>query len=409
MYPQLKTVMRNYFLLFALVTGMSAQAQFLTREDSLNAGLTPNAKAVILAGYGEAKVSYDANFQTAEASLTRNVLFLGYRFSKKITFFSELEVENAKIDGDGGELAMEQCVLKFDINRNHYLLAGLFIPRIGLLNENHLPVTFNGNDRHMVEQMILPATWRELGVGYFGSSNRIPGLNWSAGIMNGLDGTGITGSSGLRNARFEGRNASASNIGTTASLLYFYKGFRFQVSGYYGGTIGMTPTAADSLDLDSGPFGTPVALGEFNIQYRKSGFQFKALASYVMIPEAERLNRAFANNVAETMYGYFVEAGYNLFEKTKWKEKQLVAFSRYEGLDLMASIPENGIRDEQYNQSYIISGLTFLPVRGVAVKFDWKHLVTGEQNPALVFNPSPNAPAYLPVNNFYQLGLAYSF
>lgn len=401
--------MKNYFLLLVLGFGVTAQAQFLTREDSLNAGLTPNAKAVILAGYGEAKVSVDGNQQTAEANLTRSVLFLGYRFSKKITFFSELEIEDAKIDGGGGEIGMEQCVLKFDLNRNHYLLAGLFIPRIGMLNENHLPITFNGNDRHMVERMVLPSTWREIGVGYYGSSNRIPGLNWSAAVMNGLNGAGISGAKGIRDARFEGREATASNIGTTASLLYFYKGFRFQASGYFGGTVGLNAIAADSLGLDSGPFGTPVALGEFNIQYRKKGFQFKALGAYTAIPDADKLNRAFANNVSEAIYGYMAEAGYNLFETTRWNEKQLVLFARYEALDLMAKVPENGIRDEQYKQSYIISGLTFFPVRGVAVKFDWKHLRTGEQNPALVFNPSPNAPAYLPVNNFYQLGLAYSF
>lgn len=401
--------MKKFFLLLALGFGVTAQAQFLTREDSLNAGLTPNAKAVILAGYGEAKVSVDANQQTAEANLTRSVLFLGYRFNKKITFFSELEIEDAKIDGNGGEIGMEQCVLKFDLNRNHYLLAGLFIPRIGMLNENHLPITFNGNDRHMVERMVLPSTWREIGVGYYGSSNRIPGLNWSAAVMNGLNGAGISGANGIRDARFEGHEATASNIGTTASLLYFYKGFRFQASGYFGGTVGLNAIAADSLGLDSGPFGTPVALGEFNIQYRKKGFQFKALGAYTAIPDAAELNRAFANNVSEAIYGYMAEAGYNLFETTRLNDKQLVLFARYEALDLMAKVPENGIRDEQYKQTYIISGLTFLPVRGVAVKFDWKHLRTGEQNPALVFNPSPNAPAYQPVNNFYQLGLAYSF
>jgi hypothetical protein len=30
------------------------------------------------------------------------------------------------------------------------------------------------------------------------------------------------------------------------------------------------------------------------------------------------------------------------------------------------------IKDDLYKQNYLISGVTFLPTRGVALKFDWK-------------------------------------
>lgn len=109
------------------------------------------------------------------------------------------------------------------------------------------------------------------------------------------------------------------------------------------------------------------------------------------------------------MYGFMVELGYNLLETSKWKEKQLILFARYESMDLMQSVPSNGIKDKIYKQDYLISGLTFLPLRNVAVKIDWKHMKTGEPNPALIINPNPNEPAYKTANNFYQLGFAYSF
>jgi hypothetical protein len=384
-------------------------AQFLTREDSLSAGLTPSSRNVILAGYGEAKYSYDANFETANFNLTRSVLFVGYKFNPKITLFTEIELEDAKVGEDAGELALEQCLLKFDLNKNHYILAGLFIPRIGIINENHLPTTFNGNDRHMVERLVIPSTWRELGIAYYGNSNRISGLNWSLALMNGLNAEGITGGNGLRNARFEGSNATASNLAGTASLLYFNSGLRLQLSAYYGGSVGLTPRAADSLGLDSGPFGTPVSLTEFNVQYTLKGFTFKGLAVTFSIPDADRLNVAYAGNPPEKMYGYFAELGYNLLESTKWKDKTLTLFARYESLDLMSEVPENGIRDELYKQNFIVAGLTYMPVKGVALKFDWTRIKTGEPNPALIFNPSPNAPPYLSTNNFYQIGFAYSF
>jgi hypothetical protein len=405
-------MLRPYLLLTGfLLCAQGAVAQFMTREDSLNAGLSPTSRNVILSAYGEAKYAYHADNGTARANLTRSVLFVGYRFNPRITFFSELELEGAKVDGNGGEISLEQAVLKFDINRNHYLLAGLFIPRIGIINENHLPTTFNGNDRHEVETRILPSTWREIGVGYYGMSDRIPGLNWSFGLMNGLDASGIRGNSGLRDARFEGRNATGSNLATNASLLYYYRNFRFQLSGYYGGTVGLPARSADSLGLDSGPFGTPVALGEFNVQYRRNGWVLKGLATTVAMPDAGKLNTAYAGNVAKSMYGYFVEAGYNLLEHQKEKNRlrQLIVFGRYEGLDLMASVPTNGIRDEQYRQQYLITGLSYQPTGGVVIKFDWKHVTTGKPDPTLNFNPSPTAPGIERVNDFLQLGLAYSF
>jgi hypothetical protein len=70
-----------------------------------------------------------------------------------------------------------------NINRNNYIVGGLFIPRIGITNENHLPTTFNSNDRPFVEQFVIPATWRELGISVYGQIPKIPGLNYSAVIM----------------------------------------------------------------------------------------------------------------------------------------------------------------------------------------------------------------------------------
>lgn len=396
-------------LLFSLVLCATGRAQFLTGEDSLTAGLNPTAKNVILSGYGEANYTYDQNFQVAQFNLARAVLFVGYRFNSKITLLSEIEIEGAKVSSSGGEISVEQCVIKFDLNRNNYIMAGLFIPRIGIMNENHLPTTFNGVNRPFVETRVIPSTWRELGIGYYGSSNAIPGLNWSLGLVNGLNSSGIAGSTGLVNARFEGQKATATNLAVTGSILYYFGDFRLQASGYYGGTVGLSPREADSLGLNYGTFGTPVGLTEIDCQYQKNGWAVKALATFCAIPDAQQLNTAYANNAANTMYGYYLEVGYNILQKSKYKNKILNIYSRYEKFDLMATVPENGIKDDQFNQQYLVTGLAYFPIRAIAIKADWIHLVTGEANPDLIFNPSPNAPPYMPVNNFYQLGLAYSF
>ena len=60
------------------------------------------------------------------------------------------KVEDGKVGGSGvtGEVAMEQAYLKFVLNPRQYIVAGLFLPRIGIVNENHLPV--NTSDKRPI-------------------------------------------------------------------------------------------------------------------------------------------------------------------------------------------------------------------------------------------------------------------
>jgi len=395
-----------------LIISLSVQAQVLTKEDSLAAGLIKSNNTTVISGYGQVKIEYDAKLKTAVANLTRNVLFLGHKFNNNVYFFSEMELENAQVAGDeaGGELSMEQLFLKFNINRDVYLQAGLFIPRIGIINENHLPTTFNGNDRTYVETFLIPATWREIGVGVYGNLRSIPGLNYSFAVVNGLDASAFVNGSGIRGGRFEGSNASASNLAVTASLLYYKSNWRLQTSGYYGGSAGLNKRQADSLQLVSGAFGTPVALAEANAQFYKNGFTFKALAATARIADAFEINRAYANNTPSSMVGWYAEGAYNFYQLINPDaRKNLSLFARYEFLDLNNSIPVNGIKNGVNKKSFLVMGLTFQPVSGVIVKADYVLRTTDERNDDLIVNPFPQALPYYTNNGFINLGLGYSF
>lgn len=408
----LKMELKSLFIAAALLfVVLPTQAQVLTKEDSLNAGLVRRDGATVLSGYGEAKVEYDLRYGSGTANLTRNVLFIGHRFSNRIYLFSELELEDARVESGSptGEISLEQLFLKFSLTRDIYLTAGLFIPRIGIINENHLPTTFNGNDRPFVEQLIIPSTWRELGVGLYGQTPRLPGFNWSFAVVNGLNSTAFGGGEGIRGGRFKGSNATATNLGFTGAALYYIGKFRLQASAYAGGSAGLSTRAADSLQLASGPLGTPVLLGEANAQYLSSTFSGKVQAVRIAIPDAFAINRAYANNTPEAMYGVQAELSYNLLSLTKIEDKRLVIFTRYEKLDLNAKTPENGIATDELRQQYIIAGLTWQPVRGVAVKADYVHRITGKQNTALLINPYLNTLPFYTNRGFVNLGISWSY
>jgi len=401
---------RILFLLAVVLSNSISHAQVITYEDSLNAGLVRKSNPTVISGYGEAKFSYLKENQTGKANIPRAIIFLGHRFNEKIQFFSEWELENAKLAGGAsGEFSLEQFLLKFNINKDIYLVSGLFVPRIGIINENHLPTTFNGNDRPFLETSLIPATWREIGVGLYGNSNKIVGLNYSIALVNGLNCSKFSNGDGIRSGRAEGSEASAKNIALTASLLYYRSGLRLQASTYYGGSSGVSNRVSDSLQLSTGPFAIPVNLSEINLQYRIRGVTFKALAAHCMIKDAKTLNTVYANNTPRQMLGAYAELAYDLFNKKYNGEKSLNLFVRYERINLDYEVVSNGIENGPNNQSHIVAGITYAPIRGVAIKFDYHNNTNGQINPALITTPFPQMPTYFAIRNYVNLGFGYSF
>ncbi len=406
--------------IFLLVTHLSVEAQkftttnaqklIQTNEDSLLMGA--NTQKTIVSGYGSAFFQRNFDQKQSTVTLERAVLFVGHQFSQKISFFSELEIENAKVEGgvsNNAEIAMEQAFLKFNVNAHQYFIAGLFTPRIGILNENHLPTNFNGVERPMVETLIIPATWRELGIGFYGNSEKVP-LNYSFALMNGLEGANFEHGAGIRGGRAEGNLASANNIAITAAVQYFWKNFKFQVSGYSGGTVTLSPKGADSLGLNSGAFGTPIYLGEADAQYEYNAWSAKALGVYISYPDAGKMNTVYGNNTATGMYGAYVEIAYNwLFKKPT--QASFISFARLEALNMNSSIAANGegIYDGTEKQTHLIMGFGYLPLPNVVIKADVRLMHTGPQNPELVVNPAPNALPYQQNNQFLNVGIGYSF
>lgn len=395
------------FFLFIVATAFAQKTTSATSEDSLNNNL--NKSSTTIGGYGNAFYQRNANSGTSRLDLERFVLFTGHKFNDKISIFSELEVEDAKVAGGetGGEVAIEQAYLKFNLNANQYLVGGLFLPRIGILNENHLPNTFNGNERNYVETFILPSTWRELGIGLNGNFNNLP-LNYSVGLVNGLNSATFAHGSGIREGRSEGRNATGNNLAITAALQFYQGSFMAQVSGYYGGTVGVSKQKADSLGLSSGVFGTPVAIGEGDIQYSNSGFSIRALATIVSIPDAANINKAYANNTPKTEFGAYAEIGYDILHTmAKPHDEQFIVFIRDERFNMNAAVPSNGVIDGTLNQNHIVTGFTYLPIKNVAIKADIRLIHTSKQNPDLVINLA--AQPYQVNNNLVDFGMAFSF
>lgn len=402
--------MKVYFLAaiaFAFSADLaSAQAPSNTAEALL---LSDSAKSeTTIGGYGNVFYKRDNNLETANINLERFVLFAGHKFNQKFSFFSELEVEDAKVSGgeEGGEVALEQCYIQYNINSTHYWKFGLFIPQIGILNQNHLPENYNGNERNSIETLIIPSTWRELGVSFCGSFSKFP-ISYSVALVNGLNSAAFEHGKLIRGGRYEGRDASANNLAFTGAIDYSYKKLKFQISGYYGGSVGLSKSDADSLNLESGLFGSAVAIGEADITYNTGRLKLKLLATSVFIQKAASINRAYDNNTPALAYGGYAEAAYSIYKsKSQNSKANLWAFVRYENMDLNADIPTNGTIDPTLEKQNIVLGFTYLPINNIVFKADVRFLSTGNQNPNLIDSEEP---AYKNSNSYINLGVGYSF
>src|SRR5438477_11330571 len=98
-------------------------------------------------GYGELHYTNPTGPKTpAIVNLRRFVVYLAHSFDDRLSFRSELEVEDARVEpgGRAGELEIEQAFLDYRLADWLTLRTGLVLVPVGIINETHEPPTFNG-------------------------------------------------------------------------------------------------------------------------------------------------------------------------------------------------------------------------------------------------------------------------
>ena len=143
---------------------------------------------------------------------------------------------------------------------------------MGFINTIHEPLFYFGNNRPMVERVIIPATWREMGAGLFGQVT--DDVSYTTYAVNGLEAEGFS-SDGIRGARQSGSEAKAEDFAWVGRLDYTPK----QLNGLSLGGSAYVGQSGQNLTLAGQSINALTQLYEGHIQWKYRGLEFRALGS----------------------------------------------------------------------------------------------------------------------------------
>lgn len=356
---------------------------------------------------GYAQIDYNQPFgnnthYNGKLDVHRLVLLFGYRFTNKLSFVTEIEVEHVK------EVYVEQAFLNYELNSYVNFRGGLLLIPMGIINEYHEPPTFNGVERPLIDKYIVPTTWREIGAGITGTIPEVS-MRYQAYLVNGFksyqNGVAyISGKNGLRNGRQKGAESFISFPNFTARIEYYgVLGLNLGLSGYVGKTQSSAynniekDNSQEILTADSSVVN--VSMVGLDIRYQRKGFQLRGQVYYTGLSNTEQYNYFTAkegdlNDVGSSMYGYYIELAYNVFFPFRKLKGQLIPFIRYSNYDTQHTVAAGIPKNSAYNNTVLTTGIGYWFMPQVAIKMDVQFLKSKSEDK---------------FNNLFNAGIAVMF
>lgn len=398
----------------ALVAGLATASAQTVAADSVMQHV--NGKRLSVGGYGE--VAMSRNFYSDHVSrysladehkndpshgrfdIPHAVIYLGYDFGKGWTMGTEIEFEHGgvgmayeKEDEEGGEweqevekggeVELEQFWIQKSIGRWANIKAGHIVVPVGLNNAYHEPLNFFTVYRPEGENTVLPSTWHQTGVSFWG---RTKGWRYELQFLAGLNSDNFTNTGWINKGPGTPTEGEiATKYGTALRIdNYCIKGLRIGLSGYYGHAIGNSyPNNKDGAESK---YKGVVAIGAIDFTYNNYNWIVRGQADYGYLSDAKQL-KYFTNRlnglspfhhsafVSKNAFAYGIEAGYNVFsqiEKLRQSNQKMYLFGRYEHYNPYASKTKNTSYDYTNVQRMAV-GINYYPVKQIVVKAEYSH------------------------------------
>lgn len=398
----------------AIVAGLATASAQTVAADSVMQHV--NGKRLSVGGYGE--VAMSRNFYSDHVSrysladehkndpshgrfdIPHAVIYLGYDFGKGWTMGTEIEFEHGgvgmayeKEDEEGGEweqevekggeVELEQFWIQKSFGHWANIKAGHIVVPVGLNNAYHEPLNFFTVYRPEGENTILPSTWHQTGISFWGKTK---GWRYELQFLAGLNSDNFTNTGWIKKGPGTPTEGEiATKYGTALRIdNYCIKGLRIGLSGYYGHAIGNSyPNNKDGAESK---YKGVVAIGAIDFTYNNYNWIVRGQADYGYLSDAKQL-KYFTNRlnglspfhhsafVSKNAFAYGIEAGYNIFsqiEKLRQDNQKLYLFGRYEHYNPYASKTKNTSYDYT-NVQRMAFGINYYPVKQIVVKAEYSH------------------------------------
>ena len=398
----------------ALVAGLATASAQTVAADSVMQHV--NGKRLSVGGYGE--VAMSRNFYSDHVSrysladehkddpshgrfdIPHAVIYLGYDFGKGWTMGTEIEFEHGgvgmayeKEDEEGGEweqevekggeVELEQFWIQKSFGRWANIKAGHIVVPVGLNNAYHEPLNFFTVYRPEGENTVLPSTWHQTGISFWGKTK---GWRYELQFLAGLNSDNFTNTGWINKGPGTPTEGEiATKYGTALRIdNYCIKGLRIGLSGYYGHAIGNSyPNNKDGAESK---YKGVVAIGAIDFTYNNYNWIVRGQADYGYLSDAKQL-KYFTNRlnglspfhhsafVSKNAFAYGIEAGYNVFsqiEKLRQSNQKMYLFGRYEHYNPYASKTKNTSYDYTNVQRMAV-GINYYPVKQIVVKAEYSN------------------------------------
>jgi hypothetical protein len=401
-------------LFFGIILGATAAlAQVSAGESVMNHA---SGKRLSIGGYGE--VAYSRNFFSDHVSrysqpeqhkndpshgrfdLPHVVVYLGYDFGKGWKLGTEIEFEHGgnglayeKEDEEGGEweqevekggeVELEQFWIQKTFSRAANLRFGHIVVPVGLNNAHHEPLNFFTVYRPEGENTVLPSTWHQTGVSFFGSMGD---FRYEAQLLAGLNADNFTNTGWIHKGATSPLEYDVANKYGVALRLdnYSIPGLRIGLSGYFGESIGNSyPRNAAGVDAE---YKGQVLIGALDFTYNAHNWIVRGQADYGYLGDAAQLkyvyNRLNSKSpfkhsafVSKNAYAIGIEAGYDIFSQISRLsdlKKRMYLFGRYEQYNPYASNTK-GTAYDYTEVKRLAVGVNYHPVPQIAIKAEYSN------------------------------------
>ena len=371
-------------------------------------------KKFSVGGYGE--IAYSRNYFSDHVSrysqpeqhkndpshgrfdIPHMVVYMGYDFGKGWTFGTEIEFEHGgtgiayeKEDEEGGEweqetekggeVELEQFWIQKTFSNAAHLKFGHIVVPVGLTNAYHEPLNFFTVYRPEGENTIMPSTWHQTGVSFWGRAGK---FRYEAQFLAGLNADNFTNVGWVRKGHKSPLEFDVANKYGVALRIdnYSVPGLRLGLSGYYGQSIGNSyPRNANGVDAE---YKGDVLIGAFDFTYKGHNWIVRGQADYGYLGAADQLkyvyNRLNSKSpykhsafVSKNAYAIGIEAGYDIFsqiQQLRDDNKKLFVFGRYEQYNPYASNTKGTAYDYTEVKRMAV-GLNYHPVPQIAIKAEY--------------------------------------